>query len=752
MSSEQAGLEEPIHYDQAILADEAAYITLPSRVLAPDPAVSGAGFFPVPASGIWLPRKYLAAWGARGFLVFNRGSEGQRVLRIQQIQAGGRSLQFRTTLLEQGRRPKRQWLRGTSQGPSSIAEDGVVVEVTARGVAIRPQGQEQLFLQRIMTPSENRLNRLRRKADEATEQRDWTRMRLASERAQRLKRRWPRSRQSPWARRTFDLVEIARLNMLMRRRMPDSWFTGDPLPVSFEKDLWKLLTLGQSFLRQSPDPAPEMAQVVRAAQAQAVMYMAASGALSRDRSRVEYLLTDPRIPKGHVFMLLFNLWMSKALREATPDGKLDFDAKPIRWALAYALLEAAMPSEQHLSGSHYDRSPDSLLGFLPGGLSFPEAELERGRQAVRRIIARQLWDPASRRTGKVPQDLLEESLMPYPAGMLELAAVAAHVLAVVSDELGIPEDGLAGGRGHFLRLAADLERRRVESVRKAPGARLGVMNVFRAGDAEILVTGLGTPGAVVQWLRDNMERLHVRHDVEPKFDPEWVVMDFGGRGAHWLALGPVRTWSDQNNRKIQILLNILEEYGGPYRIQLREARYRRDRWVRVLELEITDIRDDRIQGGLEEMQLGEFLERSATSGAPGLLERIPAGAARAWVAPLPSQVSLYAQGPAMTAGLEERFRKEQIPGVSVRIFPAPLPAGQRYERPGVVVKDAALEAEIENPQQLLVLTLWLSDLSRLEPAALILAALGGLQDPSVKILGAMIYQNAQGQAMLVVFA
>lgn len=151
--------------------------------------------------------------------------------------------------------------------------------------------------------------------------------------------------------------------------------------------------------------------------------------------------------------------------------------------------------------------------------------------------------------------------------------------------------------------------------------------------------------------------------------------------------------------------------------------------------------------GLEEMTVEEFAGRS-----PASAERIPEGATRAWVAPLPHRVSVYGQGPGMAAGLEERFRRAPVPGLNVEVYEAPLPAGREYGQPGLIVEDSAFGAGIENPRQLLVIRLWLSDLEKVNPAALVLAALGALQNPDVKILGAMVYTDAQGRASLVVFA
>ena len=236
-----------------------------------------------------------------------------------------------------------------------------------------------------------------------------------------------------------------------------------------------------------------------------------------------------------------------------------------------------MKPNQYLDQSQYERAPESLVAILSGGLSFPEEELERGRQAVRRIVSKQLWDVAGQMAGQIPQDLLEESLMPYPATLLQLAIVAAKVLNILAMDLGDQDES-----DHFRRVGQRLQQRLTETVQNPLPPRLETTDIIRY-ETEILADGLNTPDEVIQWLRTHLPGLLAEHPSEPQFDPEWLRMDFGPQGIHWLNLGPVESWTD---RKAGILRNALSEYGAPYRIQLRRTHQRRDRWIWVLELEV----------------------------------------------------------------------------------------------------------------------------------------------------------------------
>ena len=156
--------------------------------------------------------------------------------------------------------------------------------------------------------------------------------------------------------------------------------------------------------------------------------------------------------------------------------------------------------------------------------------------------------------------------------------------------------------------------------------------------------------------------------------------------------------------------------------------------------------------GLEEMTPTRFLERYDPLLTPVQRAWNPVGAKTAWVMPLGSPVNLYAQGPAMAAGLEERLKQVGLGADSARVIQSPLAVGLSYQQPGVFVLDAALGRGMENPLQLVAFTFRVSDLERFHPAALILAALGVRQDPTVKILGMMVVQDVEGQVLLVIFA
>ena len=337
----QAGLEEPVPYDEAVRVDESSYTTFPNIIPFPGARGLQAGFLPIPASGVLVPKAYLKEWGQQGFLVLNQASAGRRILKIS-TPRGSQFPQVMTTFYQEGAGPRRKRLDGRStSGAGSIrTEDAIFIQVTAQGVFIRPEGSAQIYMQRMMTPFERRLETLYGQSEQATQQRLWSTLRSILAQTDRMRQKVPRVQQSPFARRLFDLLEIGRINLFMYRRMPSPWFAGDPIPVSFEDDLWKALTVGQAFLQQSPAPSEENRKVVRTAQAHSIVYLSAGGRLT-ERSQVERLLTDPEIPRGNVFELLYTRWVNRAIEEQTRQGgTLDPADDTYVRMLAYALLNA----------------------------------------------------------------------------------------------------------------------------------------------------------------------------------------------------------------------------------------------------------------------------------------------------------------------------------------------------------------------------------------------------------------------------
>jgi hypothetical protein len=158
------------------------------------------------------------------------------------------------------------------------------------------------------------------------------------------------------------------------------------------------------------------------------------------------------------------------------------------------------------------------------------------------------------------------------------------------------------------------------------------------------------------------------------------------------------------------------------------------------------------KAGLEEprrISVEEFVEGLT----PAQMQKIPSGANTVWVRPIPSVVTLYSQS-GLSAGLEQKFQRELPEDLRtlIRVVQLPLQPAESYQKPGVIFKDAGMNVPVENPLGLPMLEIWLADVQRVNPAAVILLALRGYEDAGVKLLGVMTYQDAQGQTMLAVFA
>jgi len=136
-----------------------------------------------------------------------------------------------------------------------------------------------------------------------------------------------------------------------------------------------------------------------------------------------------------------------------------------------------------------------------------------------------------------------------------------------------------------------------------------------------------------------------------------------------------------------------------------------------------------------------------------IVGQIPRGANTVWVTPLPSQVNLYAQR-SLVESLTQKFQVELPPDLRERInvVALPLQLTEAYQKPAVIFKDSALNQPVENPLDLPMLEIALSDVKNVNPAAVIFLALRGYQDSNVKLLGVMTFQDAQGKIYLAVFA
>ncbi len=156
--------------------------------------------------------------------------------------------------------------------------------------------------------------------------------------------------------------------------------------------------------------------------------------------------------------------------------------------------------------------------------------------------------------------------------------------------------------------------------------------------------------------------------------------------------------------------------------------------------------------GLEDLQrisVEEFLETLT----PDQMARIPSGANTVWVREIPSSVNVYSQS-SLVSSLERKFGGELPDDLRalIRVVAIPLQPSEEYQKPGVIFKDLGMDQTVANPLDLPLMEIWLDDVQRVNPAAVILLALRGYEDAGVKLLGLMTFQDLKGKTYLAVFA
>lgn len=762
-----AGLEEPVPYDEAITSRRQP---LKLRMFNQEIQEYAGDFFPVPSKGLLIPRKHLSLW-KRHKVWFRIVPQMGGMARPQERSAesylavfllGPRGFpNLRTVLFARGQPPREKRLNA---GPRNRRQEGgIAIEVVREGVVIRPQDPSRpIYAERLMIPLEFRLSRLKEQAAGDLERSNWSFFGRIYQAAQRVPKP-PRLLQSGLTRHLLDLLEIGRFQMLLARSMPGDFTVGNEIPPwsHFDNDLWRLLAETAAFLdrgRRHPSPSPEHRSLARAKQGEAALLLTAGGRFT-DRAMVEHTLTDREIPRGYRLALLQQRCLDRVWKNShsMEPHRLADEPFYVR-ALAYGLLSALTSPAEHFEMPDYELAPDGLLLFLQGGLVYPPAELERGRQAVRRVIETELWDRENGRPGHVPDSLAEEAMMYYFPSVLELAREAAAVLERVAREMGSGEDA-----GRFRGLPLEFREQMVRLTRGKPLAdRLTTMPVYPAANAEILRDGLETAQEVVEWLRRRLPSLSAQRRVEPVLDPHWLRMDFGPAGVHWLKMGPLNQWTDARMEQLQA---ILAEYEGPYRIQLRESRMRRhERWVRISELEVVRSFPDEPArlvspegpaapaAGLEEGTVRQVpIEEFLGTLTPEQRSQVPAGASQVLVA---TRIHVYAQGEPLAAGAEERFRRTLPPEVRsmLALIRLPLPAAETYQRPGIILEDKGLGLPVANPLSLPRLALWLIDLQGMDGRqvqGILQWALSGDLDANVKVLGIMVYEDAEGMKLAI---
>ncbi|MCM8811483.1 MAG: hypothetical protein NC910_00300 [Candidatus Omnitrophica bacterium] len=745
----------PIPYDEAILIDDSALV--PVRLFADTSGGAPNSFVPVPSQGVFIPSTYLEEWRGRGFFILNRQGNGQRFLHV----VLGNKAHFpnvNTVFMQAGADPVAARL---SLSRSSRTEDGFTVEVTPQGVTIRPGSGQQILVERSFIPFEMNLRSLFEDAGVALEMQRWSTLSNLLTRVSRLQKP-ERARQTTFVRRQLDTLEIMRMQMLLSRRLPSVWIVGNPLSRSAENDYWAALAAGSRLLNQQPPPHQETVRMVRTMIAQAVLTLSAAGSLAQ-RTRIDQIMTNPDVPRGHVYALFRERWLARVLREQER-GRLELPNEFYTRALAYALMQVMSPADQFLSPADRLDAPDALLTFLQGGVPADHLESARQRHMVRRIVTKELWNVEQSRPGQMPEDMMEEVLMPYDITILEAAAIAARVLSRVAEEMGH-----AGDAAKFRQLSEEIQEQLRGRVSGRMPRRLDMVNVVR-GPVQILADNLREEQEVIETLHGHMKRLLEEVTEEPRLDPGWVRFYNEATGSnYWIELGPPDEWQERFGQEGDLMESALWAIsagaaGRSFRVQVRTYRERHhSRWVQVLVPEVTygpplPDQPERLvmpSAGLEGTL--PFRAVDAEEFARNLPSRyrdsIPGVFSRVWVVPLPARVNVYSQEP-LLQGLERDFIGK-LPAdlaAAVRLVRVPLAPTESYEKPGVIVEDAGLDLSVDNPLNLPVLKLWLADLARINPAAVIMLALGGYQDPNVQLLGLMTYQDAQGQTFLAIFA
>lgn len=314
--------------------------------------------------------------------------------------------------------------------------------------------------------------------------------------------RWHR-----WARHELDLLEIYRMRIWMS--------------VSDADRLKEALALGDRILQQRPSPDLRLQRITKVLMADAVVRLIESG-YPFQMSEAEKMFTDPLLPLAYTFSLLGYHARARMVLIDTQDRLVPTD--PLIRVLAYGLLQAALPPARHLDQRSYETAADSLLWFVPEWRDLPEEEMRSHRRVLQWFIGRFLLDRKGDLRGHLPQDMVEEALMPYQKiTLVDLAVRASLVLAHIapSGESQQMFDGLAQELNDRFREDSELG--------SYPKDRLVVLEGVEARarvDQQILAGPLGAR-ETVRWVRENLTRLVEKQ----KMDAHRIRLDFLLRGA-----------------------------------------------------------------------------------------------------------------------------------------------------------------------------------------------------------------------------
>lgn len=636
-----AGLEE-VSYGEWVRAGD------PERMPLNDPSKQSHGVFIRIFSPVRIRWKYLRVWRReRTALRILSGKDGRSCWAVSR-RSGMEYSAVAAKHYEEGKgSPVRE--EAVNLRDPLLEGAGFSLKATERGLILTPKPGAEIYLERLRTPLESKIFRLYRQVVEAIEWQEWAKLEEIRKRAAPL-RDFPRKDLSAYARHLMDLIGLAEMRMTMERSFSPDWKADPPIFPESRRDLLEGRSMGERLAAQDPPPAEGERKAIRYLIAWATLALEMSGALPGDEP-AEQALTDPGIPLGDRFKLLYDRWVHE-YNGLIESGRADFyhpeNAEMLQRAysriLAYALLRAAMPREEFILSSDYEEAPDSLIEILYGSLENPSRRtLELLRPAVRRRLRERILDLSEGVPvpGRIPGQMVEEALKPDQLALYDLAAASALLLARLAQPDRIDE---------FRRYSAEMQgalARELSRPRKRDYGedRLAFVESYWLS-GERLAGPVGNAGVV-----RTLEKL--RRDLEGRLPMPLgsVVLDFQGRRSDAEPfLFDEAGWKE----KVEAHLKRFNADGKPLWVVLRDFWTRRathpgngpGEWTLDFELVVTP-HDPAPAAGLEERRAGwrESVERwegfRSAIDQPG------------WVV-IGSEVAARFPGLSIFAGMEER--------------------------------------------------------------------------------------------------
>ncbi len=159
----------------------------------------------------------------------------------------------------------------------------------------------------------------------------------------------------------------------------------------------------------------------------------------------------------------------------------------------------------------------------------------------------------------------------------------------------------------------------------------------------------------------------------------------------------------------------------------------------------------------EEMTSSEFADRyqarlnSASLEYLDYIKEQAKGVSAVSVIQIPDRFLILTQGEELYQAATQNLRQPE--GNSVRLVPAMLSNNSRPDAPALILKNAGMDTEPENPGNLPVLAVWPNEVASLDPLSLIARIVASRLDMAKsRLLGQMLMTDSTGTTYLVLFS